>query len=78
MKYIRSSGWHVMVEPPDYDGTNNNIFEPIQISEDLLIILISNKEYPCALNMIKFKKNDNENNSEDNNNNKSNEHEEEE
>ena len=40
MKYIRRSGWHVMAEPPDYDGSNDELLEPFHIDKETLICLI--------------------------------------
>ena len=44
MEWVKGGGWHVLAKPPEYDGTNYHTLKSFQISEDLLIILISNTE----------------------------------
>ncbi|EJK56384.1 hypothetical protein THAOC_23734, partial [Thalassiosira oceanica] len=43
--------WHVMAEPPEYDGTNAEVLEPIAINEDVLIHLVKNTTQPDHLNV---------------------------
>jgi hypothetical protein len=45
-----------MAEPPNYDGTDSEMLEPMKISEDVLIHLISLTEQPAALNVRMIKK----------------------
>ena len=72
LEWFRGLGWFAMTEPPEYDGTNNHILEPIQISEDQLIILISNTEQPDALNVRMVWKKNNEYDIDDSTNNNTN------
>ena len=58
LKYIFRQGWHVMAEPPKYDGTNPDVFEPIKICEDVIIHLIKNTEQPSHLNVKMISKDD--------------------
>ena len=51
LKYIIRRGWHVMAEPPEYDGTNPDVLEPIAIKEDVIIHLIKNTKQPSHLNV---------------------------
>ena len=51
MKYIRRSGWHVLAEPPEYNGTNDDVMEPFPIDEETLIYLIKNTKQPAHLNV---------------------------
>ena len=53
LKYIKRSGWHILAEPPEYkgDGFDDDILEPIAISEDVLIELIKTTEQPEMLNV---------------------------
>ncbi|EJK51697.1 hypothetical protein THAOC_29109 [Thalassiosira oceanica] len=52
LKYIKYHGWHVMAEPPEYDGTNAaEVLEPIAINEDVLIHLVKNTTQPDHLNV---------------------------
>ncbi|EJK69653.1 hypothetical protein THAOC_09066, partial [Thalassiosira oceanica] len=51
LKYIKYQGWHVMAEPPEYDGTNAEVLEPIAINEDVLIHLVKNTIQPDHLNV---------------------------
>lgn len=38
LKFIKRRGWHVMAEPPEYTGDDDDgLLEPIQISDDVLI-----------------------------------------
>ena len=69
MEWIRGGGWHVVAEPPEYDGTDNNFLESFQISEGLLIILISSTEQPDALNVRMVWKKNNKDDSDDSTNN---------
>ena len=61
-----------MTKPPEYDSTKNHALEPIQISQDPLIILISKTEQPAALNMRMVQKNNNEDDSVNNTDNDTN------
>jgi hypothetical protein len=56
MKWIRANGWYAMAEPPNYDGMDSEMLEPMKISEDVLIHLISLTEQPAALNVRMIKK----------------------
>ena len=38
LKYIRYQGWHVMAEPPEYDGTNPDVLEATAINEEGWIV----------------------------------------
>lgn len=53
LKYIKRSGWHILAEPPEYkgDGFDEDILEPIAISEEVLIELIKTTEQPEILNV---------------------------
>ena len=61
LKYIKYQGWHVMAEPPEYDGTNNEVLEPIAINEDVIIHLIKNTEQPPHLNVRMVTREEDEN-----------------
>ena len=65
MKWIRSSGWHVIAEPAEYDGTNDDVLEPFPINEETLIYLIKNTEQPTVLNVRMVNKEDGEEDSDD-------------
>ena len=52
LKWIKRQGWHALAEPPDYTGDDDdNLLEPIQISDEVLIELIKNTEQPGWLNV---------------------------
>ena len=44
LKWVIGCGRFVVAESPEYDSTNHEELEDIQISEDLLIILLSKKK----------------------------------
>ena len=61
MKYIRRSGWHVMAEPPDYDGSNDELLEPFPIDEETLIYLIQGSKQSDHINVKMVKTDDDDN-----------------
>ena len=68
MKYIKRSGWHVIAEPPECDGDDDDLLEPIKICEDVLLELIKKTDQPAVLNVLMVTRADEENGSEDDNN----------
>ena len=70
LKYIKYQGWHVMAEPPEYDGTNAEVLEPIAIKEDGIIHLIKNTEQQPHLNvrMVTQEEDENEEDGDDESN----------
>ncbi len=75
LKYIKRSGWHAMAEPPDYvgDDDDDDVLEPIAITNDVLIELIKNTEQPEILNVRMIRDtNDTENEDNDGDDNSSN------
>ena len=59
-----------MAEPPEYDGTNAEVLEPIAINEDVIIHLIKNTEQPPHLNvrMVTQEEDENEEDGDDESN----------
>ncbi len=53
LKWIKRQGWHAMAEPPDYvgDGNDDDMLEPLAITEDVLIELIKKTKQPEVLNV---------------------------
>ena len=52
----RNGGWHIMAEPPEYDGNNDDVLEPYEINDECLLYLISEMEQPRELNVEKIMK----------------------
>ena len=52
LKWIKQQGWHALAELPDYtENGDDDLLEPIQISDEVLIELIKNTEQPGWLNV---------------------------
>lgn len=53
LKWIKRQGWHAMAEPPDYvgDGNDDDMLEPLAITDDVLIELIKKTKQPEVLNV---------------------------
>ena len=51
-----NGGWNVLAEPPQYDGTNDEVLVPYEINDDCLIYLIKQTEQPQLLNIEKIEK----------------------
>ena len=66
LELFRGSGWHVMAEPPEYDGTNDEFLELFVIDEDILIYLFKNTEQPDELNVRMVEKKNEEDDSDEN------------
>lgn len=49
----RKGGWAVLAEPPEYDGSNDDILEPLTINEECLIFMIAKTDQPKKLNVEK-------------------------
>ena len=54
-KPYRGGGWCVICEPPEYDGTNENILEFYQLRWDGFIDMIMREDQPPLLNIKKVK-----------------------
>ena len=54
-----------MAEPPDYDGSNNELLEPFCIDKETLIYLIQGTKQPDHLNVKMVKTDDNDNGEEE-------------
>jgi len=54
----RNGGWHVVAEPAEYDGTNDDVLEIYEINEESLMWMIINTEQPPKLNIQKVYKDD--------------------
>ena len=52
----RNGGWHILAEPPEYDGEDEDMLEIYEINEDCLIWLIAQYEQPKLLNVVKLSK----------------------
>ena len=52
----KNGGWHILAEPPEYDGEDEDMLEIYEINEDCLIWLIDQYEQPKLLNVVKLTK----------------------
>ncbi len=50
----KNGGWYVVAEPPEYDGTDDDLLEEFQINEDCLIYMIQEYEQPRGMNVEKI------------------------
>ena len=49
-----NGGWHVLAQPPEYNGSDRNLLEEFQINEGCLIYMIRIYEQPTVLNVEKI------------------------
>ena len=52
-KYIGGTGWYILGEPAEYDGTNDDALTPFVINTECLIPLIEMEDQPPLKNIKK-------------------------